>query len=254
MAVGGLGVSGGPSASTLLLIWCSRRSAVSSSPTARSALAGRRRGAVSCGEALLANLLRAPPRCGVPDLDVVVEADHHHVPLEAGELPQALRDGDATLAVGAGFHGAGKERPLHVSVASTGPVPDLGGLHVELLGAPKGKTAVFFAGDVRHVAQLVAKACWQDEAALGVERVLILAEERRSPPVHHFTTTNPSMARQTPPCCTTSRHPTPQRATSQPNHSKREGFLRSRDSGHARPPRAHAPRHKRRVGRRRTLS
>src|SRR3954454_16128350 len=68
---------------------------------------------------------------------------------------------------------------------------------------------------------MLPKACWEDEAALGVERVLMLAEERRSPPVHHFTTTNPSMARQTPPCCTTSRHPTPQHSTSQPHHPKR---------------------------------
>src|SRR5437588_7168170 len=249
MAVGGLGVSGGPLNSTLLReappsaaarraraaclelrsslrcgarsIWCSRRSAVCL-PSCFSSSVRRRRGAVSCGEALLADLLRAPPHCGVPDLDVVVQADHHHVPFEARELAKALGDGHPTLAVGAGLHGAREERPLHLSIAPTGPFPDLAGLHVELLGAPKGEAAVFLAGDVRIVAQLVAKACWEDEAALGVERVLILAEERRSPPVHHFTTTNPSMARQTPPCCTTSRHPTPQRSTSQPRHCTRD--------------------------------
>src|SRR5438270_13033073 len=219
MAVGGLGVSGGPLNSTLLLIWCSRRSAVCL-PSCFSSSVRRRRGAVSCGEALLADLLRAPPHCGVPDLDVVVQADHHHVPFEARELAKALGDGHPALAVGAGLHGAREERPLHVSIAPTGPFPDLAGLHIELLRAPEGEAAVFLAGDVRHVAQLVAKACWEDEARLGVARVLILAEERRSPPVHHFTTTNPSMARQTPPCCTTSRHPTPQPSTRQPHHSK----------------------------------
>src|SRR5207248_8947094 len=94
--------------------------------------------------------------------------------------------------------------------------------HVELLGAPEGEAPVFFTGDIGLVAQLLAKACWEDETALGVERVLVLAEERRSLPVHHFTTTDPSMARQTPPCCTTSRHPTPRRSTSQPRHCTRD--------------------------------
>src|SRR6478672_6920153 len=120
MAVGGLGVSGGPFATTLLLIWCSRRSAARLLRSTRG-----RRGAVSCGEPLLADLLRAPPRCGIPDLDVVVETDHDDVPLEAGELPEPLRDGDPALAVGACFHGAGEERPLHISFAPTGPFSDL---------------------------------------------------------------------------------------------------------------------------------
>src|SRR5438270_9835946 len=246
MAVGGLGVSGGPSAATLLLIWCSRRSAVCL-PSCLSSSVRRRRGAVSCGEALLADLLRARPHCGVPDLDVVVQADHHHVPFEARELAKALGDGHPTLAVGAGLHGAREERPLHVSIAPTGPFPDLAGLHIELLRAPEGEAAVFLAGDVRHVAQLVAKACWEDEAALGAERVLILAEERRSPPVHHFTTTVPSMARQTPPCCTTSRHPTPRHSTRQPHYC-------TRDSGHVfRPPPADAHGVRRRARRRRAV-
>src|SRR5207248_10307883 len=110
--------------------------------------------------------------------------------------------------------------------------------HVELLGAPEGEAPVFFTGDIGLVAQLLAKACWEDETALCVERVLVLAEERRSPPVHHFTTTDPSMARQTPPCCTTSRHPTPQRSTSQPRHCKR-GARETRGHGDC-PPLAHA--------------
>src|SRR5438270_1520580 len=132
MAVGGLGVSGGSLSSTLLLIWCSRRSAACLLRSTRG-----RRGAVSCGEPLLADLLRAPPRCGVPDLDVVIEADDDDVALEAGELAQAGRDGDATLAIGAGLHGAGEERPLHVTLAPPGPFSDLTRLHVELLGAPQ---------------------------------------------------------------------------------------------------------------------
>src|SRR3954463_15063604 len=138
MAVGGLGVSGGPCASTLLLIWCSRRSAARLLPSARG-----RRGAVSCGEALLADLLRAPPRCGVPDLDVVVEAHDDDVALEAREVPQTPWDGDAALAIGAGLHGAGEERPLHVTLASTGSFSDLARLHLELLGAPEGQAPVF---------------------------------------------------------------------------------------------------------------
>src|SRR3954453_12743459 len=105
MAVGGLGVSGGPIASTLLLIWCSRRSAARLLRSTRG-----RHSAVSRGEPLLADLLRAPPRCGIPDLDVVVETDHDDVPLQACEVPQALGDGDPALAIGARFHGAGEER------------------------------------------------------------------------------------------------------------------------------------------------
>src|SRR3954453_18180647 len=104
MAVGGLGVSGGPIASTLLLIWCSRRSAARLLRSTRG-----RRGAVPAGEPLLADLLRAPPRCGVPDLDVVEKADDDDVALEAGEVPQTARDGHPALAVGAGLHGAREE-------------------------------------------------------------------------------------------------------------------------------------------------
>src|SRR5438067_5289138 len=166
MAVGGLGVSGGPiKALTLLLISGARRSAACLLRSARGA-----RGPVSCGEALLAHLLRAPPRCGVPDLDVVVEADDHHVPLEAGELAQALWDGHAALAVRAGFHGAREERPLDVAVALAGPVLDLGGLHVELLGAPEGEAAILVHGDVRQPARRLAEACWDAESAFGVDR------------------------------------------------------------------------------------
>src|SRR5947209_7807536 len=164
MAVGGLGVSGGPFTLTLLLIWC-----FSSLCRVLLRSTRRRRGAVPAGEPLLADLLRAPPRCGVPDLDVVVEADDDHVPLEGGELPQALRDRDPALAVGAGLHGAREERPLDVAFTTSRSVSDLVGLHVELVWAPQGEAAVFFAGDVCHVTQLVAKACWEDEAALGVE-------------------------------------------------------------------------------------
>src|SRR3954447_17164357 len=124
MAVGGLGVSGGPCASTLLVIWCSRRSAARLLPSARG-----RRGAVSAGEALLADLLRAPPRCGVPDLDVVVEADDDDVALEAGEVAQALRDRNPALAIGTRVHGASEERPLHIALALPGPLSDFSRLH-----------------------------------------------------------------------------------------------------------------------------
>src|SRR5437588_11222625 len=109
MAVGGLGVSGGPcnNAATLLLIWCCRRSAARL--LSRPLLSARgRRGAISCGETLLADLFRAPPRCGIPNLDVVVEADDDDVALEARELPQTGGDGHPALTVGAGLHGAGK--------------------------------------------------------------------------------------------------------------------------------------------------
>jgi len=103
MAVGGLGVSGGSLNSTLLLISGARRSAACLLSFSMSFSARGRRGAVSGGEALLTDLLRAPPRCGVPDLDVVVQAGHHHVPLEAGELTQAGGDGHPALAVGRGL-------------------------------------------------------------------------------------------------------------------------------------------------------
>src|SRR5947209_16198999 len=170
MAVGGLGVSGGPCRSTLLLISGARRSAACLLRSARG-----RRGAVSGGETLLADLLRAPPRCGVPDLDVVVQAGDHHVALEAREFAQARGDGHPALAIGRGFGGTGEERPLDIPVALAGPLFDLVGLHVELLGAPEGEAPVFFTGDVGLVAQLLAKACWEDETALGVERVLVFA-------------------------------------------------------------------------------
>src|SRR4051812_7641525 len=249
MAVGGLGVSEGSIAnSTLLLIWCARRSAESSPRSARG-----RRSALSLGETLLARFLRAPPCGGVPDLDVVVEAGDDYVFLEAGELPKALGDGHPALAVRGRIGGAGEESPLHVALALSGPLLDLARLHVKLLRAPEGEAAVLFAGDEGLVAQLLPKACWEDEAALGVERVLILAEERRSPPVHHFTTTNPSMARQTPPCCTTSRHPTPQRSTSQPHHSKRPCSRDCAGGSARRPPRSHPAGRWCRSGRGRTV-
>src|SRR3954454_21895366 len=123
MAVGGLGVSGGSWRSTLLLISGARRSAACLLRSTRG-----RRGAASGGETLLADLLRAPPRCGVPDLDVVVQAGHHHVALEAGELPQAGGDGHPALAIGRRLGGAGEERPLDVPVALAGPLFDLVGL------------------------------------------------------------------------------------------------------------------------------
>src|SRR5205823_12624566 len=79
---------------------------------------------------------------------------------------------------------------------------------VELLGAPQGEAAILLARDVGLVAKLLPESGRKDEAALGVERVLKLAEERHSC-FRHFTPPLPSMARQTPPCCATSHHPTP---------------------------------------------
>src|SRR3954447_7658146 len=128
MAVGGLGVSGGP-----IKLDPPAHLVLSSLCRVLLRSARGRRGAVPAGEPLLADLLRAPPRCGVPDLDVVEEADDDDVAFEAGKVPQTCGDGDPALAVGAGLHGAGEERPLHVTLALPGPISDLARLHVELL-------------------------------------------------------------------------------------------------------------------------
>src|SRR5215210_613820 len=50
---------------------------------------------VALGQAPLALPARASPPLGVPDLDAAEDAGHHHLALEAGELPEMGRDGDA---------------------------------------------------------------------------------------------------------------------------------------------------------------
>ena len=57
------------------------------------------------------------PPTRVPDLDAVDGSDHHGVTVEMCELAQALRDGDAPLAVGADLVGVGGERSQRLAFA-----------------------------------------------------------------------------------------------------------------------------------------
>src|SRR6476469_4583869 len=73
---------------------------------------------------------------GVPNLDVVEPAGHHDLAVEAGVLPQGLRDRDPPLLVGREVGRAGEERAGGLALAGTAMAQllQVAGDAVELIG------------------------------------------------------------------------------------------------------------------------
>src|SRR5581483_5468905 len=144
---------------------------------------------VSVGKTL-GNIFRAPfdlvllvtPGRAIPDLDVVVDADHRHLAGDAGALEQARGQDEPALAVELPLRRPGKDAPLHE--------PRVGRERVERLDAPRHvlprrprvglEAAVQPAGHDDAVLERPAELRGQGEAVLLVEGMVVFAEEHRS--------------------------------------------------------------------------
>src|SRR5579862_2490709 len=121
------------------------------------------------------------PLAGVPDLEVVDSPVDDDVGVEAGVLPQLLRDGHAPLGVGRGLERAGRPDPGDVALFLA--LPSLlqhgCGPPLELQGRPHAEAPLGELGQEGGAPERVAKTGGQDEPALRVQRVGVGAPEAR---------------------------------------------------------------------------
>src|SRR6185312_1685640 len=105
--------------------------------------------------------------------------EHHDVALEPRELAQRLRDGETTLLVGHEVAGGGEPDPgglpvpCALSCALSNPLRQ----HLELPLAVDGQAAVQHPGEHGPAAEWLSVLDREDDAPLGIERVLKLAEK-----------------------------------------------------------------------------
>ena len=121
------------------------------------------------------------PAVTVPELRVVVAADHGHVLGKARVLPQVLRDQGSALVVKLAPGGVGKER-AHFALLDVGHSVDALGQDRPALAAVGRQAAVHRKGHIKHIAELVPHAGRDKKPSLRVQIVLELTGHGFSPP------------------------------------------------------------------------
>src|SRR5439155_11380497 len=162
---------------------------------------------VSVGKTL-GNILRAPfdlvqvraPLRAVPDLEVVVDARHGHLPADAGAHQERGREHHPPLLVELRRRRPGEEVALHHACLPAERVEraDPAGEPLPVVAGVRVEAAVHPARDDDGRAQMLPQLGRERETVLVVEGVLMFAEQHGplAPTLpHRFPPVNPSLAR-----------------------------------------------------------
>jgi hypothetical protein len=137
----------------------------------RSTPSWREERVLEVGEGLLLVGGVAAPGAGLPDLDAVVDPDHHGVAVQAGVRPELGGDGDATLLVRHLLGGEGEQHPAvgaHAAVG-LGGAGELLAEEVEVRLGADVEGPLLTTSDHQALLHLVAELRREEETALVVE-------------------------------------------------------------------------------------